>query len=92
MKQLGKTRRLLLKSLGLPALKEQKETVPEENAAKRTGGPLLERLPESAWQVVSSMPEVFRLEVLRPSLALMYRARKTVVRVSWKIGHQASRT
>lgn len=50
-----------LKRLGLPTLKEQKETALEENAAERTG-PLPEHLPESAWQAVSSMPEVFRPE------------------------------
>ena len=50
-----------LKRLGLPALKEMKETALEENAARRTG-PLSEHLPESAWQAVSSMPDVFRRE------------------------------
>ena len=50
-----------LKRLGLPSLKEQKETALKENVAKRTG-PLPEHLPESAWQAVSSMPDVFRPE------------------------------
>ena len=50
-----------LKRLGLPALKEMKETALEENAARKTG-PLSEHLPESAWQAVSAMPDVFRPE------------------------------
>jgi multimeric flavodoxin WrbA/putative sterol carrier protein len=50
-----------LKRLGLPSLKEQKEAALKDNAAKRTG-PLPEHLPESAWQAVSSMPDVFRPE------------------------------
>ena len=50
-----------LKRLGLPSLKEQKETALEENSAKRTG-PLPEHLPESAWQALSAMPDVFRPE------------------------------
>jgi multimeric flavodoxin WrbA/putative sterol carrier protein len=48
-----------LERLGLPSLKEQKETAPEENAAGRTPS-LPEHLPESAWQAISSMPDVFR--------------------------------
>jgi multimeric flavodoxin WrbA/putative sterol carrier protein len=50
-----------LKRLGLPSLMEQKETVLVEKADNRTG-PLPEHLPESAWQAVSSMPDMFRPE------------------------------
>ncbi len=53
-----------LKRLGLPSLKEQKEAALEENAAKRTRS-LPERLPVTAWQAVSSMPDVFRPEAAR---------------------------